>query len=270
MVFSEEFMGVLQQVVEFSWEREVWFRGHSSTEYQLVPGLFRYKNETLPPERQIAEILRTEASLYNRFRTVARRQIGDVVGFDLLMLMQHYGVPTRLLDWTASFAVAMYFATRKGLDRRPHVWALVPSDLNRVAEGDPALLAIDSMEYAVAVAQNKLGSAKATHALLPAVVTDRIVAQQGRFTSHGNAGVPLDQETFGPAGETLGATSLRRFDIPNNIQDIGNFLKLSGVSGNGVHAEFALMQDLDTLGRELRESCRTWSARPRAMSSASG
>lgn len=42
-----------------------------------------------------------------------------------LALMQHYWAPTRLLDWTYSFWVAVFFAiSRKNIDEKAVIWAL--------------------------------------------------------------------------------------------------------------------------------------------------
>ena len=47
-------------------------------------------------------------------------------------LMQHYGVPTRLLDWTENPLIAIYFAVEgHKADRDAAVWALDPTWLNR-------------------------------------------------------------------------------------------------------------------------------------------
>lgn len=60
-------------------------------------------------------------------------------------LAQHYGVPTRLLDWSQDIYVALFFAISKALDNTDdHIvlWALNIGILNRIKGGNPLKIII--------------------------------------------------------------------------------------------------------------------------------
>lgn len=102
---------------------EIWWRGHSSTKYQLVPGIFR---------RSDAKIVEQDFS--QRFRRLAPARHNDCPPTDdgpsWLFLMQHHHLPTRLLDWSESILTAIYFAARSHPDQDGVIWALSPNRLN--------------------------------------------------------------------------------------------------------------------------------------------
>jgi hypothetical protein len=80
--------------------------------------------EAPPIERKLLKEFKRRAHCY----LGALPTHGDVLGW--LALMQHYGAPTRLLDWTYSFFVAAFFALRDAVSNPPNkrrpavVWAL--------------------------------------------------------------------------------------------------------------------------------------------------
>jgi hypothetical protein len=98
-------------------------RGHSSTAYQLLPGLFRRAADGDYSDYD-------EENFYHEFCARAGALLSpNLSSWDILFLMQHHRVPTRILDWTESFATALYFALENATSDID-VWMLDPYMLN--------------------------------------------------------------------------------------------------------------------------------------------
>ncbi len=88
----------------------VWFRGEPHTlDTQLEPGIFRPR----PSKGTLPKSYFEEKFIFNYTRNrVPQFSNGQNDLFTTLSRMQHYGAPTRLLDWSESMLVALYFAVR--------------------------------------------------------------------------------------------------------------------------------------------------------------
>ena len=108
----------------------------------------------------------------------------DALGW--LALLRHHGAPTRLLDFSKSFYVAVWFATESA-DGDAAVWAVDLQRLRdaaaaRLAERDPAFADLAPEGWAVAKAvlgRRDLGAGVV--AVEPFHLDERLAAQQGMF-----------------------------------------------------------------------------------------
>jgi hypothetical protein len=100
-------------------DADLWFRGHSSCSYKLQPSLFRCFPDLKRRKRQ-EKLWAVENDLYWEFWAKGKELHGVIESdWDILFAMQHYQTPTRLLDWTETLGVAVYFATLNVGDKQP-------------------------------------------------------------------------------------------------------------------------------------------------------
>jgi hypothetical protein len=119
----------LSFTVDGDLDRSMWiFRGHKSKEYDLAPRVER------DSEGKCCEWPALESMLVTEFQSKARLYMSaaDLPAPDdkpsWLALMQHFGIPTRLLDFSYSPYVALYFALRERTEKEclsdAAVWAI--------------------------------------------------------------------------------------------------------------------------------------------------
>lgn len=155
------------------------FRGHSDIEWKLTPSLLR--SEKWKNEYTIIQ------DCYRRypdwFKNLDVNSNNDFV--QILIKLQHYGIPTRLLDFTEDPLIALFFSCEKNLDKDGEIFVVkecindntvkIRDSIIEFIKEDINVLAKDKIERLDA---NINGSAIIIE---PYMNNERIKAQKGLF-----------------------------------------------------------------------------------------
>ncbi|MBF4762752.1 FRG domain-containing protein [Nocardioides islandensis] len=223
--------------------REYWYRGHRDSGWLLQPSVFR-----TPGHRD------SEQSMLDRFRQEAATA-GQPYSFDnwgWITFAQHHQLPTRLLDWSQSPLVGLYFACERGREAKPdeaeaegELLMIDPRDLNEEAGdaggGHPVLLkdghsALDHYRPGHDASQRMK-----PRAVIAPMSFDRIRFQTGTFTVSQR---PADGDAV---PQLANARSLRRFLIPSGKkQTLREQLETLGLT------EVTIYRDLDRIAGRIK------------------
>lgn len=227
------------------------FRGSDNSSFDLNPSLLRE-----PYPKSPLELASLENGLWVEFRLRSTPLLGRHVSnaWEALLIMQQYGFPTRLLDWSRSLAVAAYFAVRN-IDENADgaVWVMAARHLMeirgnknvwRTAVGDPEL---EKMSVRVGPDNIDEFLSQTPVALSPDQVVPRMIVQRGIYTLHSfqsDALTTLAEEDAKQFGQ---AKFLHKILIPARAKE-GLRSELSLVAGV---SEETIFPDLEGFARDF-------------------
>ncbi len=182
----------------------VWFRGHNDARYKLNSGLYRISTE-------LSKIREAENNIFNCFINYGDSYCSrfyENKEWNSIFLMQHYGMYTRLLDWTDSFITALYFAIKnKKIGNKACIWMIAPIQLNNKCKNlyqqgnenrydNIGLLTVDTLPDRIKNYKSYFeGHVEIdSFAIVPRRSNDRLLSQNGFFTVQGTKGIPLEEE----------------------------------------------------------------------------
>ena len=150
--------------------QQLMYRGVRDADYKLLSSIGRM---THIPKKDRDH---AEKWMLDEFK---RKSTPHIIGppkndWDWLAFGQHYGLPTRLLDWTENPLVAAYFAIKDPFD------------------GDSAIYAYDAPDYFTDYEDDSPFEITATCVFVPPHIDTRITAQHGCFTAHPKPFTPFN------------------------------------------------------------------------------
>lgn len=228
-----------------------WYRGCRSKNYELKPTLYRHSSKV-----KISEITTLENELTTRFvqRSLPFLQRPLTDDWDKLFLMQHYGVPTRLLDWSENPFVSIYFALVAATEPKAtdaSLWMCNPVAWNQAALEHISFKGEILDQSNTVLRSYAPGTPVAEIPTLPIMIygsynSPRIVAQRGGFAIFGQGTDPMEKVVL---SDKFPDDIICKIEIEHDkVPDIRSSLFRKGFT------ESVVFPDLDGLSKELKRT----------------
>jgi hypothetical protein len=247
---------------------QTWFRGHADSALSLRPGLYRdstFKYLRKPPNSpqpddhteshvfdelfDLEHDMRIDFTSYGHLLNEANQA---VTAMDWYFMMQHHGMPTRLLDWTTNALAALFFAIegfRERLasdnrtapetiqqDKTVSVWMIdaywLADHLSETWYAPLLPWSEDAGAYLPTLETmiDKLGDAKAllpeyAMPIEPSAIHPRVAAQEGRFIVFGKTRELLEHKLRLEKTTDSKVEQLRVRQIQFKIEDTEDILQ---------------------------------------------
>ncbi|HEX7721889.1 MAG TPA: FRG domain-containing protein [Pyrinomonadaceae bacterium] len=222
-----------------------WYRGHRDAAWELKSTMHRHVDRmtrTFPrptPHEDSVSLLREEyKTLYRRFKADAWSLLGERERSEwgVLFTMQHFSIPTRLMDWTESFACAVFFAQlRRKREDTAAIWVVDPQALNLMTVGRDGLMFLGDDTSSTTPVDPHAWHPRwtppedplPTVAAAPLFTNPRMVAQRSMFTLAGDSFQPLEEQY----GQLVREERLSKIVLPPQLfDDADEYLSIAGLT----------------------------------------
>ena len=237
------------------------FRGQGKSDYHLQTSLERAADDYGLGANERPGI---EDNLLRAFKRRAHHYLssppGETDTLEWWSLMQHHGAPTRLLDWTYSFFVAIFFAVENGHDEAA-VWALdfnwcqeaaeslFPADVKKYSQRDPIMHGSKYIDSFFRKNRRRL-----VYAINPERLNQRLILQQGLFLCPGDIKASFEANFSSMQSKERSTEHLIKFRIAKGVELRRTLIK-NLASMNMSRA--TLFPGIDGFAQSLRTQCAT-------------
>jgi hypothetical protein len=226
---AQESINLMRSVLEESPDHELTPDERKTAELRLVCAFYKHCNRAGLPLPPLNHALH-KALLDGDEMLLGQNEVGDFINtwprtelLPLFGIAQHYGIPTRLLDWTHNPFVATYFAAESAIEKDPvptkklAVWLCATRIINNNESGS----GIQFIELATAVNPN-------------------MSLQQGVFTLlHDQSNINQELNLHRATGIKQGFPVFLKLELPTNqATELLKILSTLGYSASRVYHGF--------------------------------
>lgn len=239
------------------------YRGHADAAWRLESSLERIIGSRWSAEEAKKFEERSLAEFQSKFHLYDRENVQPASKLAWLSIMQHYGVPTRLLDFTASPYVALYFALEAYRPQGRADLAVFALDYSAVMQRSIDHISARDSEFnetrmSVYEKQDEIFDAVVDRFAYdiawiaePKQLNARLDRQAGSFLVSGNRGARIEDVL---ASTSYSGVAMYKYRIPHDLYTgVFALLRKMNITSKSLYG------DLDGLARSIRMELQTYS-----------